>query len=99
MGIRGAQGSLLCQLDSECTETTYTSGNQFDVDGAILKALAGLKVNLTVDSGLKLDDCEFVHLHRVAVIWGLTVSLDATQLSFTQSSVPAQVRLIRCQPK
>ncbi|KAH9835153.1 uncharacterized protein C8Q71DRAFT_764402 [Rhodofomes roseus] len=52
--------------DSGCS-----SGNQFDVDDAILNALSGLKVDLTVESGLKLDDF-------------------ATQLSFNQSTVPAQ---------
>lgn len=34
-----------------------TSGNQFDAAGAILKSLAGLKVDLRVDSSIKLDDC------------------------------------------
>ncbi|KAH0589321.1 hypothetical protein H2248_005083 [Termitomyces sp. 'cryptogamus'] len=32
------------------------SGKQFDAAGAILKTLSGLKVDLTVDSSLKLDD-------------------------------------------
>ena len=32
------------------------SGNQFDVDGAILDALEGLEVNLAIDSSVKLDD-------------------------------------------
>lgn len=34
------------------------SGTQFDVNGAILKSLAGLKVDLAVDTTLKLDDCK-----------------------------------------
>ncbi|KAG6813669.1 hypothetical protein H0H92_008517 [Tricholoma furcatifolium] len=32
------------------------SGQQFDVEGAILKTLSGLKVDLAVNSALKLDD-------------------------------------------
>jgi hypothetical protein len=33
------------------------SGQQFDVNGAILKTLQGLKVDLAVQSSVKLDDC------------------------------------------
>ncbi|KAF8840051.1 hypothetical protein BDN67DRAFT_1054007 [Paxillus ammoniavirescens] len=35
---------------------TCVSGNQFDVDDAILNALKGLQVDLAVDSSVKLDD-------------------------------------------
>ncbi|TDL25981.1 hypothetical protein BD410DRAFT_895443 [Rickenella mellea] len=35
---------------------TCVSGQQFDVDSAVLKALAGLQVDLAVKSSLKLDD-------------------------------------------
>ena len=35
------------------------SGKQFDVDDAILNALAGLEVNLGIQSNVKLDDCAF----------------------------------------
>ncbi|KAF9484474.1 hypothetical protein BDN70DRAFT_872495 [Pholiota conissans] len=35
---------------------TCVSGNQFDIDGAILKSLAGLKVDLSIESSFKLDD-------------------------------------------
>ncbi|CAA7259257.1 unnamed protein product [Cyclocybe aegerita] len=35
---------------------TCVSGNQFDAAGAILKSLAGLKVDLAVESSVKLDD-------------------------------------------
>ncbi|KAJ7668375.1 hypothetical protein DFH06DRAFT_1181491 [Mycena polygramma] len=35
---------------------TCVSGNQFDVDGAILAALKNLKVDLGIDSDVKLDD-------------------------------------------
>lgn len=34
------------------------SGNQFDAATAILKSLAGLKVDLAVESSVKLDECE-----------------------------------------
>jgi hypothetical protein len=34
------------------------SGHQFDVAGAILASLKNLKVDLAVDSGVKLDDCK-----------------------------------------
>lgn len=33
-------------------------GKQFDVDNAILNALAGLEVQLAVQSSVKLDDCK-----------------------------------------
>ncbi|KAF9562634.1 hypothetical protein CPC08DRAFT_706528 [Agrocybe pediades] len=36
--------------------STCSSGHQFDVNGAILKALSGLKVDLAVESSVKLDD-------------------------------------------
>jgi hypothetical protein len=36
---------------------TLSSGQQFDVNGAILKTLQGLKVDLAVESSVKLDDC------------------------------------------
>ncbi|EJD03283.1 uncharacterized protein FOMMEDRAFT_168292 [Fomitiporia mediterranea MF3/22] len=49
-----------------------TSGKQFDVNGAILKALSGMGITLSVDSSNKLDDF-------------------ATDLSFNQSNVPAQI--------
>ncbi|KAH8119480.1 hypothetical protein DFH11DRAFT_1722990 [Phellopilus nigrolimitatus] len=35
---------------------TCNSGKQFDVDSAILNALAGLEVDMAVDSSVKLDD-------------------------------------------
>ncbi|KAF8972948.1 hypothetical protein BDZ97DRAFT_1691577 [Flammula alnicola] len=35
---------------------TCVSGQQFDAAGAILKSLAGLKVDLSIDSSVKLDD-------------------------------------------
>jgi hypothetical protein len=38
------------------TAPECVSGHQFDVDGAILQALKGLEVNLTIDTSLKLDD-------------------------------------------
>ncbi|KAJ3567055.1 hypothetical protein NP233_g6616 [Leucocoprinus birnbaumii] len=38
------------------SKPTCVSGHQFDASGAILKALANLKVDLSVDSGTKLDD-------------------------------------------
>lgn len=34
------------------------SGHQFDVGSAILKALENLKVDLAVDTSVKLDDCK-----------------------------------------
>jgi hypothetical protein len=37
----------------------HASGKQFDVRGAILKAVSGLLVNLAIDSNVKLDDCKF----------------------------------------
>lgn len=40
----------------DTSKPTCVSGKQFDADGAILKSLAGLKVDLFVDSGVKLDD-------------------------------------------
>ncbi|KAI5120964.1 hypothetical protein M0805_006636 [Coniferiporia weirii] len=40
----------------DSNKPTCVSGKQFDVDGAILDALAGLEVNLAVDSSTKLDD-------------------------------------------
>jgi hypothetical protein len=45
--------ATVANADSGCH-----SGNQFDVNSAILKSLSGLKVDLTVDTTLKLDDCE-----------------------------------------
>ncbi|KAF5351977.1 hypothetical protein D9756_007389 [Leucocoprinus leucothites] len=38
------------------SKPTCVSGHQFDASGAILKALANLKVDLAIDSGTKLDD-------------------------------------------
>lgn len=35
-----------------------TSGQQFDVNTAILKSLSGLKVDLSIASSVKLDDCK-----------------------------------------
>ncbi|KAF8894927.1 hypothetical protein CPB84DRAFT_1848428 [Gymnopilus junonius] len=49
---------------------TCVSGQQFDVNTAILKSLSGLKVDLSIASSVKLDDY-------------------STDLSFTQSGVPA----------
>lgn len=40
----------------DTNKPTCVSGNQFDVDGAILDALEGLEVNLAIDSSVKLDD-------------------------------------------
>lgn len=40
----------------EANSQKCVSGNQFDVDGAILKALVGLKVDLAIQSDLHLDD-------------------------------------------
>jgi len=40
------------------TYCIFLSGHQFDVNGAILKALSGLKVDLGVESSVKLDDCQ-----------------------------------------
>lgn len=59
MGTLDAPGSSSYQsrFVSRLNNLTF-SGTQFDVDGAIVDALSGLKVNLTVDSGLKIDDCE-----------------------------------------
>ena len=34
-----------------------SSGQQFDASSAILKTLQGLKVDLAVESSVKLDDC------------------------------------------
>lgn len=54
----------------DTSKPTCVSGHQFDAAGAILKSLANLKVDLSVDTGTKLDDF-------------------ATDLTFTQKSVPA----------
>ncbi|KAG1896026.1 uncharacterized protein F5891DRAFT_1165745 [Suillus fuscotomentosus] len=40
----------------EFSDVKNTSGNQFDIDDAILNALKGLQVTLAVDSSIKLDD-------------------------------------------
>lgn len=53
---------------------TNDSGKQFDADGAILNSLAGLKVDLDVQSSVKLDQCE----------WFLPITI-AVNLSFNFS--------------
>ncbi|KAG1785555.1 uncharacterized protein HD556DRAFT_110398 [Suillus plorans] len=40
----------------DTSNPTCVSGNQFDIDDAILNALKGLQVTLAVDSSVKLDD-------------------------------------------
>ena len=45
--------SLVLQISDD-----NTSGNQFDIDDAILNALKGLQVTLAVTSSVKLDDCK-----------------------------------------
>ena len=40
----------------DTSSPTCVSGQQFDVDDAILNALKGLEVTLAVDSSVKLDD-------------------------------------------
>lgn len=40
----------------DTSKPTCVSGHQFDADGAILKSLANIKVDLAVDTGTKLDD-------------------------------------------
>ncbi|KAF9007982.1 hypothetical protein BDQ17DRAFT_1388900 [Cyathus striatus] len=40
----------------DLSAATCVSGGQFDVSGAILKSLAGLHVDLLIDTSLKLDD-------------------------------------------
>lgn len=47
--------SIIATKDNT-TSAQCVSGNQFDVDGAILKALVGLKVDLAIQSALHLDD-------------------------------------------
>ena len=46
----GFHARLPCSIDS------INSGQQFDVDGAILATLKGLLVDLDVKSNVKLDD-------------------------------------------
>ncbi|KXN90203.1 hypothetical protein AN958_04693 [Leucoagaricus sp. SymC.cos] len=40
----------------DTSNPTCVSGHQFDAEGAILKALANLNVDLNIDTGTKLDD-------------------------------------------
>ena len=68
----------------------FHSGNQFDVDGAILKALSGLKVDLAVDSSVELDECQF-KCPKNYIRSALDHTTDPTELSFNQSNVPATV--------
>jgi hypothetical protein len=49
---------LLVVLRSTSPVLSQLSGHQFDVAGAILASLKNLKVDLAVDSTVKLDDCE-----------------------------------------
>ena len=67
------------------------SGAQFDVNSAILKSLAGLKVDLAVDTTLKLDDCKLAR-SIFGVLAHLTI--DQTDLSFNQTNVPVHVSLV-----
>ena len=67
------------------------SGKQFDVNGAILKALSGLLVDLAVDSNVKLDDCK-VHCEVMDSDADNSDNFpDATPLAFNQLRVPAIV--------
>ncbi|KAK0485666.1 hypothetical protein IW261DRAFT_1451420 [Armillaria novae-zelandiae] len=45
---------VITTVDTQAS--TCSSGNQFDVAGAIIKALKHLQVDLAIDSSLKLDD-------------------------------------------
>lgn len=54
-----ALGAIICcyqHLGCCGSHVSAYSGHQFDVDGAILKALVGLKVDLAISSSLHLDD-------------------------------------------
>lgn len=74
----------------ESSDVKNTSGNQFDIDDAILNALKGLQVTLAVDSSVKLDDCKCLDCQ---LFGKLSDSLDATNLAFNQYGVSAIVSL------
>ncbi|KAG1851680.1 hypothetical protein F4604DRAFT_1933963 [Suillus subluteus] len=70
----------------DTSKPTCVSGNQFDIDDAILNALKGLQVTLAVDSSVKLDDCK----NLTCVLFSkFSDSLDATNLAFNQYGVSA----------
>ncbi len=72
---------------------TDQSGKQFDADGAILNSLANLKVDLAVQSSVKLDQCEYLMfvLNIDSEFIRLVVAAD---LAFAQNGVPAVVSFL-----
>ncbi|KAG6854052.1 hypothetical protein C0991_011030 [Blastosporella zonata] len=73
---------------------TCVSGQQFDASGAILKTLSNLKVDLAVDTSLKLDDCEIVttdktSLYLIGAVAGPVTQylVDGSVLAFTEANI------------
>ncbi|KAG5653629.1 hypothetical protein H0H81_011855 [Sphagnurus paluster] len=67
---------------------TCVSGNQFDAAGAILKTLAGLKVDLSVDTSVKLDDYKTA-LFLIGAVAGPVAQhlVDISVLQFAEANI------------
>lgn len=82
-------GVQLCCSPIVVSHNSSFSGKQFDVAGAILSSLKGLKVDLAIEATLKLDQCNLIQIFSSCIV--LTYFLVETELLFDQRSIPVMV--------
>lgn len=68
-----------------------SSGNQFDVDDAILASLENLNVDLDIESGVRIDQCKDIAFEKRMFFLTRSALAFAADLTFNQSNIPALV--------
>lgn len=79
----------MVRFSRRCAEF-HVSGNQFDIEDAILKALEGLQVDLQINSSVALDECEALLCVPCSCATP-NCEPDAIDLAFVQQQVTVNV--------